>query len=150
MSAENRSSLQARLRMSEALLTAMGESLSSVQRLLTETRAEIAAIRQEEEDSPLEEERRALRREVDQLREALASRAVIERAKGILMHTHAVSEAQSFELLNELSKKQQRKVRDVAAEVADAPHTPTGRTPGTGMPTAGDRNPTLASNGAAH
>lgn len=155
MSAEPRSHVHERLRTTEAVLAAMHDSLSSVQRLLAEARAEIASIRQEV-DSPTGEERRALRREVDQLREALASRGVIERAKGILMHTYAISEAQSFDLLNDMSKRRQRKVREVAAEVVGATpapgtaHTSNGQAQDTGLPPpSGERTPALATNGAA-
>jgi AmiR/NasT family two-component response regulator len=61
----------------------------------------------------------ALRVENRQLREALEGRALIERAKGMLMARRGCDEATAFEMLVVLSRKQQRKVRAVAADVAD-------------------------------
>jgi transcriptional regulator with GAF, ATPase, and Fis domain len=53
----------------------------------------------------------------DQLREALASRAVIEQAKGILMVRAGVDDDQAFALLRRTSQHQNRKLREVAASV---------------------------------
>jgi hypothetical protein len=117
MSERPRSDLANRLRLVDSLLTAAGDNLSSLQRLLTEVRTEVELARREEEEASRDEEIRALRREVDQLREGMASRAVIERAKGILMQGRTISEARAFELLNELSQRSHRKLRDVAADV---------------------------------
>ncbi|MFF4501705.1 ANTAR domain-containing protein [Streptomyces sp. NPDC001401] len=61
----------------------------------------------------------ALRLENRQLREALEGRALIERAKGMLMARRGCDEATAFEILVGLSRKQRRKVRAVAADVAD-------------------------------
>ena len=58
----------------------------------------------------------ALRVENRQLREALEGRALIERAKGMLMARRGCDEATAFEMLVTLSRKQQRKVRAVAAD----------------------------------
>ena len=66
---------------------------------------------------PESEQVAALQREVGQLREALVSRAVVERAKGMLMQAHGMSEDQSFQLLTAVSQAHQQKVRDVAAEL---------------------------------
>lgn len=49
-----------------------------------------------------------------QLREALASRAVIEQAKGILMGRHGCDPDQAFELLGAMSRRQRRKIRQIA------------------------------------
>ena len=129
-----RSDLADRLRLVDSLLTAAGDNLSSLHRLLTEVRTEVELVRRDEEDRSRDEEIRALRREVEQLREGMASRAVIERAKGILMQGHGISEARSFELLNELSQRRHRKLRDVAADVVDGapglPALPAGRPDG--------------------
>lgn len=62
----------------------------------------------------------ALRTENRQLREALEGRALIERAKGMLMARSGCDEATAFEMLVDLSRKQQRKVRAVAADFADS------------------------------
>lgn len=53
----------------------------------------------------------------EQLREALASRAVIEQAKGILMVRAGIDEDEAFLLLRRTSQHQNRKLRDVAASV---------------------------------
>ena len=53
------------------------------------------------------------------LKEALEGRALIERAKGMLMARRGCDEATAFQMLVALSRKQQRKVRAVAADFAD-------------------------------
>jgi hypothetical protein len=118
MNEKARADLAGRLRLVDSLLTAVGDSLTSLQRLLSEVHNEIAQARREEDESSRDDEIQALRREVEQLREGMTSRAVIERAKGILMQTHALSESESFDLLNEMSQRRHRKLRDVAADVA--------------------------------
>jgi plasmid stabilization system protein ParE len=121
MSEAERSDLAERLRLVDSLSTALGDSLSSFQRLLSEVRKEIQQLREEEETQSRDEELQNLRREVRQLREGMNSRAVIERAKGILMQTNAISESESFDLLNEMSQRRHRKLRDVAADIANPP-----------------------------
>lgn len=59
----------------------------------------------------------ALRREVEQLRAAMASRALIEQAKGVLMALVTCSDHAAFDLLGHLSNHTHRKVREVAALV---------------------------------
>lgn len=56
----------------------------------------------------------ALELEVEQLRTAMASRAAIEQAKGILMLLATCSDEVAFELLTHISGHTHRKVRDVA------------------------------------
>jgi GAF domain-containing protein len=56
----------------------------------------------------------ATRRLTEQLRQALESRPVIERAKGILMVLHGISADQAFEMLVEQSQHRNKKLRDVA------------------------------------
>jgi hypothetical protein len=116
----DRSDLAERLRLADSLLTALGDSLPAFERLLSEVRHEIQQLRHEEDEQGRDEEIETLRREVRQLREGMNSRAVIERAKGILMRSNAISESESFDLLNEMSQRRHRKLRDVAAEIADA------------------------------
>jgi len=111
--------LRARLRLAESLLSAIEDNVSSLQRLLSEVHTVINTALQEAGDPSHERELDALRREVDQMRQGALSRAVIERAKGILMQGYGLSEAQSFEILNEMSKREHRKVRDIAADVVD-------------------------------
>jgi response regulator NasT len=56
---------------------------------------------------------------VDQLEGALERRAVIERAKGILMERHGIDQAVAFERLRTHARAERRRVVDVAREVAD-------------------------------
>ena len=60
---------------------------------------------------------RALETEVAQLRTAMASRAVIEQAKGVLMLLTGCGDERSFDLLTHISSHTHRKVREVAAEL---------------------------------
>jgi hypothetical protein len=62
----------------------------------------------------------ALEREVEQLRSAMASRATIEQAKGILMLLSGCSDQVAFDLLAHISSHTHRKVRDVAQSIADS------------------------------
>jgi hypothetical protein len=108
-----------RLRMAESLLRAVMDSVAPLQRLLAEAHKELGLALAKELESADQAELTALRREVEQLRDGMASRAIIERAKGILMHGHGLTEPESFELLTEMSQQQKRKLRDIAAEVTD-------------------------------
>lgn len=56
---------------------------------------------------------------VEQLESALDRRGTIERAKGILMERHSVSERDAFELLRDHSRASGRRVIDVAQSVLD-------------------------------
>lgn len=60
-----------------------------------------------------------LHEKVEQLEGALARRALIERAKGILMERHSCSERQAFEMLRDHSRATGRRVVDVAQAVLD-------------------------------
>ncbi|MBC8092087.1 MAG: GAF and ANTAR domain-containing protein [Pseudonocardia sp.] len=55
-----------------------------------------------------------------QLEQAMASRAVIEQAKGAVMATLAVDAAGAFALLRTQSQSENRKLRDIAHSVVDA------------------------------
>jgi AmiR/NasT family two-component response regulator len=57
--------------------------------------------------------------EYHDLQGAFGRRAIIERAKGILMERHSVEEAGAFELLRSHSRTTNRKVVDVATAVVD-------------------------------
>lgn len=57
--------------------------------------------------------------ESQQLRTAMASRAVIEQAKGILMGRHRVDEDAAFAMLRVESQTHNRRLRDVAQSVVD-------------------------------
>ena len=60
-----------------------------------------------------------LAEQVDQLEGALGRRALIERAKGVLMERHRVGERESFELLRGHARARNRTVVDVARGVLD-------------------------------
>jgi AmiR/NasT family two-component response regulator len=64
-------------------------------------------------------EARRLHEKVDQLEGALDRRAVIERAKGILMERHGIGERDAFELLRDHARTTGRRVVDVAQSVLD-------------------------------
>jgi AmiR/NasT family two-component response regulator len=64
-------------------------------------------------------EARRLHEKVDQLEGALERRAVIERAKGILMERHSASEREAFELLRDHARASGRRVVDVAQSVLE-------------------------------
>jgi AmiR/NasT family two-component response regulator len=53
------------------------------------------------------------------LQGAFGRRALIERAKGILMERHAINEAGAFEMLREHSRVDNRKLIDLAAAIVD-------------------------------
>jgi response regulator NasT len=53
------------------------------------------------------------------LQGAFGRRALIERAKGILMERHSISEADAFELLREHSRVDNRKLVDLATAIVD-------------------------------
>jgi GAF domain-containing protein len=52
------------------------------------------------------------------LQRALESRAIIDQAKGILMARHGVSADEAFDMISRQSQLTNRKVRDIAAELA--------------------------------
>jgi response regulator NasT len=54
---------------------------------------------------------------VGQLEDAIARRATIERAKGILMERHGVSDQEAFEMLRTEARSNNRRVYDVASDV---------------------------------
>ncbi len=62
----------------------------------------------------------ALRQEVDDLREALEARKVIERAKGILMRRLDLSEDEAFRRLQRQSQDTNRRLADVAQAIVTA------------------------------
>jgi AmiR/NasT family two-component response regulator len=64
-------------------------------------------------------EAQQLHEKVDQLEGALERRGVIERAKGILMERHGISERDAFELLRDHARASGRRVVEVAQTVLD-------------------------------
>jgi hypothetical protein len=66
------------------------------------------------------ERAQALQAEVAQLRAAMASRAAIEQAKGILMLLTSCSDQVAFDLLAHISSHTHRKVRDIALVITES------------------------------
>jgi AmiR/NasT family two-component response regulator len=64
-------------------------------------------------------EAQRLTEKVEELEGALQRRAVIERAKGILMERHAVNDREAFELLRDQARTSSRRVVDIAQSVLD-------------------------------
>jgi AmiR/NasT family two-component response regulator len=62
-----------------------------------------------------------------QLRQAMASRAEIEQAKGVVMATHSCSADEAFRMLASISSRQNTKLRDVAARIAAEGRLPSTR-----------------------
>jgi AmiR/NasT family two-component response regulator len=60
-----------------------------------------------------------LNEKVEQLESALERRAVIERAKGILMERHGAGEREAFELLRDHARSSGRRVAEIAQAVLD-------------------------------
>lgn len=70
--------------------------------------------------------------EVEQLQEALTSRAVIDQAKGILMGRHRCSSDEAFARLRRLSNETNVRLRDVASALIYQTVVPARPGPGTG------------------
>jgi len=65
------------------------------------------------------DEKQKLLEQVQRLESALERRALIERAKGILMERHSVSEREAFDRLRDHARSRNRTVVDVAASVSE-------------------------------
>jgi PAS domain-containing protein len=70
--------------------------------------------------APADERVRHLETEVEQLRSAMASRAAIEQAKGILMLLMSCGDQVAFDLLAHISSHTHRKVRDVSVSIIES------------------------------
>jgi AmiR/NasT family two-component response regulator len=57
------------------------------------------------------------RAKAEQLEAALASRAVIEQAKGIIISTMRCTADEAFGILTKQSQQQNRKLREIATEI---------------------------------
>jgi len=60
---------------------------------------------------------RTLEREASDLRETLETRKRVERAKGILMQTQGLSEAEAFRKIQKLSMNSRKSMREVAEAI---------------------------------
>jgi response regulator NasT len=61
----------------------------------------------------------ACQEEVDQLREALDTRPIIDQAKGMLIARHGCSADEAFRMLSAASQRENRKLRDVAKAMVE-------------------------------
>ena len=64
-------------------------------------------------------ERLKMAKETEDMRETLATRKVVERAKGLLMARDGLSEEQAHRHIQAQARRQRRSMRDVAAEVLE-------------------------------
>ncbi len=62
----------------------------------------------------------------DQLQHAMESRATIEQAKGVLIGQSRISPEEAFNLLVRASQRENRKLREIAAEVVERAQNPNG------------------------
>jgi AmiR/NasT family two-component response regulator len=84
--------------------------------------------------------------EYQALQGAFGRRALIERAKGILMERHRMTEADAFELLREHSQTDNRKLIDLATAIVDSHRMLPGRSQ---VPTESRDHPMARSTSAA-
>ncbi len=59
-------------------------------------------------------------KEMDSLRDTLETRKLIERAKGILMDRHSMSEEEAFKRIHFQARNQNKKMRDIAQSIITA------------------------------
>ena len=59
-----------------------------------------------------------------QMEQAMASRAVIEQAKGVLMARHGIDESVAFQLMRQQSQEQNLKLRTLAAKLVSEARSP--------------------------
>ncbi len=69
-------------------------------------------------------EMQALDDEVESLQEQLETRRTVDRAKGVLMDKHGLSEADSFGFIQKTAMNERRSMRSVADEVVSGQLTP--------------------------
>jgi two-component system, response regulator PdtaR len=59
-------------------------------------------------------------KEIDELKETLETRKLIERAKGILMDRHGMSEEEAFKRIHFQARNQNKKMREIAQSIITA------------------------------
>ena len=69
-------------------------------------------------------ELRALEQEVHSLEDQLTTRRIVERAKGLLMDRHHLSESDAFSFIQQSAMRQRAKMRVIAEQVLDGTLTP--------------------------
>lgn len=109
------SSIEDRLAQSVDEVAALADQLAVSHRETTEARAETAVSRRE--TAAAREETTAALTHATHLESALRSAREIGMAMGILMARRGAPEAAAFEALAHASQQQNRKLRDVAADV---------------------------------
>jgi len=80
------------------------------------------------------EEFRSLEREVGGLKDALESRKVVERAKGVLMDSHGLRESEAFHRIRKTSMDARKSMREVAEAILLTHEMEIASTSGTGSP----------------
>ena len=63
---------------------------------------------------------RSQQHEIDDLKETLETRKIIERAKGILMDRHRMSEEEAFKRIHFQARNQNKKMREIAQSIITA------------------------------
>jgi AmiR/NasT family two-component response regulator len=63
------------------------------------------------------DEMNALEKEVANLKEALETRKVVERAKGILIETYSITESEAFRKIQKLSMNSRKPIKDIAEAI---------------------------------
>lgn len=60
------------------------------------------------------------KKEIDELKESIETRKLIERAKGILMDRHGMSEEEAFKRIHFQARNQNKKMREIAQSIVTA------------------------------
>lgn len=63
------------------------------------------------------QEFRSLEAEVEDLKEALETRKLVDRAKGVLMHSQGLSEAEAFRRIQKMSMNTRRPMKEIAEAI---------------------------------
>jgi two-component system, response regulator PdtaR len=72
----------------------------------------------------IEEEHARLSGEVATLEEKLETRQILDRAKGVLMDTHGMTEAEAFSFIQRTAMGRRARMRDIAQEILDGKLSP--------------------------
>ena len=106
----------------ETLLASVRDIMSSLHLMSVQLEREVSHVLhhlRHGRGSSASEPAEALQAENAQLKQALEGRAAIEQAKGMLMAQYRCSPDRAFEMLVALSRSEQRKVREIAAEIVE-------------------------------
>jgi ANTAR domain len=129
--AEAVASIEAQVRQIEALLAAVREGVGSLARAGLERQVDLALHDGHEATRPAVRPARPSATHPAQaaverasLLEAVENRAVIEQAKGMLMLKHRCDADSAFGLLVEISRRERRKVRDIAGDIVRSGSAP--------------------------